>query len=210
MLFLFFASFYISHRARARVDYTLSVVFLTIAVSLFSTVVANAVRIPYVYPFGILSFPFFSTVDWAWTSPPLEEYISSYNIQFLTVKIWSLHPNIRPPWDVFYSFLAFYFFVNAVGATLGYWMNKRLVDEPLKRELFDFFFHKALISISALYIINVITLLTIPNDLSVYVNLFSVYFFWAPAIIATLVYGIHKFKKRLQSLVKADESHSRS
>lgn len=194
MLFLFLASFYLSLRARTRVDYIFIVAFLTIMLSFFSTAAARTYRVPLVYPLGILSFPFSSSLDWTQRPPPLEEYISSYNIQFLTVKIWSF------PWyDVtrFWAFsvFPFYLFVNAVGVTLGYWMNKRLVDEPLKRELFDFFFRAGLISISVLYIINVITLKLTPNDFPIHVTLFSMYFFWVPALIATLVYGIRKWPR---------------
>jgi len=61
---------------------------------------------------------------------------------------------------------------------LGYWINKRLPEESLKREMFDFFFKFGIWS-SFLFFVGTTWIFAV--------------LFWTFTAIATTIYGIYKW-----------------
>lgn len=191
-------SFYVSFKESSlwkthKLDYLAVVIFFTVVSSFLSTIFPP-LQIPVGYPLGMLSFPFFTRIYIR--DPLFEPWKPPLNIQFLTVNILSFSP--LSTWSIFVTVFPFYMTVNFMGVILGYWMSKRLVDEPLKRELVDFFFRKGLLASSlALVIIESIFVLIVKEGtgLWIYIHFFSVYLFWVPALIATAIYGLKRMKE---------------
>jgi hypothetical protein len=161
------------------------------------------------YPFWLVSFPFYSTPhltfgDWG--------YLTGYNINFFGMEIMSIPPqNAFTSADALmqvagsgmhvYAF-SFFLLINLVGAILGYWIKQKTSEESLKRELFDFFFRSAILSFLVCY--GIILLhwfalgLIIQYEAFVITSnilLFCRHFFWVPAVIATAIYGLKRRKE---------------
>jgi len=159
------------------------------------------------YPFWLVSFPFYSTPnltfgDWG--------YLTGYNINFFGMEIMSIPPqNAFTSADAImhaaesgmhvYAF-SFFLLINLVGAILGYWIKQKTSEESLKRELFDFFFRSGILSFLVCYGIILLGwftlgLITQYEEFVIMSNilLFCKYFFWVPAVIATAIYGIYKW-----------------
>jgi len=178
-----------------------------ILVSLLTIFLAPAwILALFILPFMLLSFPFFSTVEQLHSYTP----ITAYNIQFFTLKIVSISPEN----SLVYGF-SFFTSVNLVGAVLGYKINKILLEKSLKRNLFDLFLKSTPISFGACYLFMVLFYFALGlitgyrldnylNDNTLWfiimniIYLFTLYFFWIPALIATILYGIYK-RNYLQS-----------
>jgi len=193
-------SMFISYRmvGYSRKTYLRSTALFIIFASFFSTFFTYVYLWVFLYPFGLLSFPFSSTVEQMHSWAP----VTAYNIHFLTLEIVSIAPEIAP----IYGFL-FFLSVNFASAILGYWIGKRLLRESLKRKLFDFFFKSSIYSFIACFFIFWITFFAVEGitggRLNHYLNdntmlfaignlisLFCIYFFWIPAAVATTIYGI--------------------
>lgn len=151
------------------------------------------------YPLGLLSFPFSLTVYEGWGGS-----VAGYNIHFLSLKILTTTPQ-----NAFLRMFSFFLSVNLVGAILGYWIDKRLLEESLKRKMFDFFFRSCFLSLIGCFLIFMPTLgyrYTLLNNylndntlwvtLTYNVILFCIFYFWIPAAITTAIYGIYEWRTR--------------
>jgi len=128
-------------------------------------------------------------------------YITDYNINFFGMEIVPISTqNI-----LVYGFL-FFLLINLVGAMLGYWINKKLLEESFKWKLFHFFFRSGILSFIVCY--GILWLASIAISLMIYYGasdisfiiasniwFFSRYLFLVPATIATAIYGIYKRSK---------------
>ena len=192
MLLSMYASY---HWAKiSKKPYVLRMAFFIILMSFVSTFFVAGFLFAIYYPLSWLSFPFLSSVEQLHSYTP----VTAYKIHFFTLEIVSISPQNAP----LYVF-SFFLLVNLVGAILGYWINKRLLTESFKRNLFDFFFQSWVISLLGCY-----TLLGCYIISSSYLRvtgwfaianiiyLFCAYFFWIPALIATTIYGIKWFRRR--------------
>ena len=153
-----------------------------LVISLSSTALSNIdLLLLFSYPFASLSFPFSS---------------SGYYIQFLTQEILFVSNGGICLLIVF----SFYLLVNFLGVILGYWLEKRLAEEQIKTELFEFFSIVGLCSFGACYFISLILYgiaITLRLDVlpSLYIIFFfCVHYFWVPALIATAIYGLRRRK----------------
>jgi len=96
---------------------------------------------------------------------------------------------------------SFYLLVNFLGVILGYWLEKRLAEEQIKTELFEFFSIVGLCSFGACYFISLIlygiavTLRLGLLPIHVYIIFFCIYYFWIPALLATAIYGLKRMKE---------------
>lgn len=198
---------YVSYRwtKTGKKTYICMMVFFVILVSFLSTFLGYAwILLSILYPLWLLSFPFLSSVEQLHSHQP----VTGYNIQFITMEIVSIPPQNA----VLYGFM-FFLSVNLIGAILGYWIDKRFLTESFKRNLFDFFFRSGAISLLACYIIAILYNIILReitgyqvnhylNDHTLWytlgdtIHLFSIYFFWTPAAIATTVYGIYERFRR--------------
>ncbi len=113
------------------------------------------------------------------------------------MEIVSISPQNVPV----YGF-SFFLLINLVGAMLGYWINKKLSEESLRRELFDFLFRSGIWSFLVCYAIIwldwfALGLITQYEEFVITSNIwfFCQYFFWVPATIATAIYGVYKWSK---------------
>jgi hypothetical protein len=198
LLKIMFLSMYVSFRLSGdteheHMSYVLLMAGFMIVVSLLSTFVSMFwLWIILLYPFWLVSFPFYSIPklsfgDWG--------YLTGYNINFFGMEIMSVSPqNV-----LVYGFL-FFLLINLVGVIFGYWINQKLSEESLKRELFDFFFRSGILSFFVCYGIILLGwfalgLVTQYEEFVIMSNilLFCRYFFWVPAVIATAIYGIYKW-----------------
>jgi len=147
------------------------------------------------YPFWLVSFPFLSTPKLFFGD---RGHLISYNINFFWMKIVSISPQ-----NVLAYGFSFFFLINLVGAMLGYWINKKLLNEPFKWKLFDFLFRSGIWSFLACYAIIWLDWFALQlivwygvNDIWLTIvsstSFFCRYFFWVPATIATAIYGIYK------------------
>jgi hypothetical protein len=146
------------------------------------------------YPFWSVSFPFYSIPilsfgDWG--------YLTNYRINFVGIEIMSISPQNA----LVYGF-SFFLLINLVGAILGYWIKQKTSEESLKRELFDFFFRSGILSFLVCYGIIWINwfalgLVTQYEEFVImsYILLFCRYFFWIPALIATIICGLKRMKE---------------
>lgn len=181
MLFSIFISYYLVEHGR-KTHVLLTTLFIVLA-SLLSTFFVYAWRLSFfLYPPRFLSFPFSSAVGvHRWWG------VTTYDIYFFTLKVVSISPQNAP----LYGFM-FFLLVNITGATLGYWIGKRLLRESLERNLFDFFSKSGVLSFIVCFFIFWITRARAPL-ISYLIYSFCVYFFWIPAGIATAFYGIYKW-----------------
>jgi len=197
-------SMYLSFRLSSdleheRLSYVLLMTGFIIIASLLSTFVYVLwLWLIILYPFWLISFPFFSTPelyfgDWG--------RLTGYHITFFGIEIVSISPqNVS-----IYSF-SFFLLINLVGAMLGYWINKKLFEESFKWKLFDFFFRSGILSFLVCYGITWLDWFALSliiwygaNDIwfiiASNILFFCRYFFWVPATIATAIYGIYKWSK---------------
>ena len=188
-----------SYLAHERISYVLLMTVFIIIASFLSAFVYNYwLWLIFLYPFWLVSFPFFSTPKLAhggWG------HLISYNINFFGMEIVSISPQ-----NVLVYGFSFFLLINLVGAMLGYWINKNLLKESFKWKLFDFFFRSGIWSFLVCYAIlwldwfalglivwygvNDIWFTIVSNT-----SFFCKYFFWVPATIATTIYGIYKWSK---------------
>lgn len=198
-------SMYVSFRLSSdlvqdRVSYVLLMTVFIIVVSFLSTFVCMLwLWLIFLYPFWLVSFPFFSTPelslgDWG--------HLISYNINFFGMEIVSISPQ-----NVLVYGFSFFLLINLVGAMLGYWINKKLLNEPFKWKLFDFFFRSGIWSFLVCYVIIWLDWFALGLIISYGINdiwftivttipFFCRYFFWVPATIATTIYGIYEWFRR--------------
>lgn len=150
--------------------------FFIVLASLFSTFLAYAwILLIILYPFWLLSYPFVSYVAIS-LSP---HYIGPYDIYLCSLKIAS----ISREYVLFFGFL-FFFSVNLLGAILGYWIDKKLTEESLKRKMLDFFIKSFFVSLVTCFPI----LLFSTFWFSTLWFSIAIYLFWTPAVIATAIY----------------------
>lgn len=181
--------------APGRVVYALLMTAFIIVVSFLSAFVCVFwLWLIFLYPFWLLSFPFYLTPK------PFRGYwgaITSYNINFLWVEIGFI-----PTENVLVNGFSFFLLINLVGAMVGYWLSKNLLNESFKRELFDFFFRSGIWSFLVCYIIFFLDWfalgLTAGHEVNniwstIIINIpfFCKNLFWIPAAIATTIYGIY-------------------
>ena len=196
-------SMYVSFRFSSileheRVSYVLLMAGFIIVASLLSTFVYVLwLWLLVLYPFSLVSFPFSSTA--MHTSLGGHTYhVTDYNVNFFGMQIVSISPQNIPV----YGF-SFFLLTNLVGAMLGYWINKKLLEESFKWKLFDFFFRSGILSFLVCYAILWLDLFALSlivwygaNDIwftiAMNILLFCRDFFWVPATIATAIYGIYK------------------
>jgi len=158
----------------------------------------------YLYPFSLVSFPFFSISklslgDWG--------YLTGYNINFFEMEIISISAQNA----LVYCF-SFFLLINLVGVMLGYWIKKKLAEGSLEWNLLNFLFRSGFwsflicyaivwlawfaLSLVAWYGMNDIWFIIVSNTM-----VFCKHFFWIPATIATAIYGIYKwFGKRKERI----------
>jgi len=195
-------SMLISYRLAGRFSsqtYAVSMAGWVILASLVTTFLAPAwILFMFLYPFVLLSFPFFSTVEQLHSYTP----ITAHNIQLFTLKIASIPHEFN---GFAYSHL-FFLLVNLAGVILGYWIDERLLKESLKRKMLNFFFYSVIWSIPAFYFINLSYFYAVGAATGYYLSentqfwytlwniliLFITYLFWTPALIAAIIYGIYK------------------
>lgn len=210
MLLSMYVSFRLSSElSDERVSYVLLMAGFIIIASFLSTFVYVLwLWLIVLYPFWLVSFPFFSTPelyfgDWG--------RLTGYNITFFGMKIVSISPQNAHV----YGF-SFFLLINFVGVMLGYWINKKLLEGSLKWNLFNFFFRSGILCFLVCYGITWLGWFTLgliiwqgANDVWLIIAsntlFFCRYFFWVPAVIATAIYGIHKWfriKKKTSMSVK--------
>jgi len=180
-----------------RVSYVLSITGFIIVASFLSTFASiPKVYSIFLYPFSLVSFPFFSISklslgDWG--------YLTGYDINFFGMKIGSISGQIA----YLYCFSIF-LLINLVGAMLGYWSNKKLSDESFEWILLNFFFRSGFWSFIICYAIvwlawfalSLITFYGVDDIwfmIMMNISFFCRNFFWIPAVIATIIYGIQKW-----------------
>jgi len=197
MLFSMYVSFRLaSDFAQNRVFYVLLMSGVIIMMSLLSAFVSIFwLWLIFLYPFWLLSFPFYLTTK------PLHGYwgaISGYNINFFWMEIGSISTE-----NVLVNGFSFFLLINLVSAMVGYWLSKNLLKEPFKRELFDFFFRSGTLSFLVCYIIFFLDWFALGLTAKLEINeiwstiilnipFFCTNLFWMPAAIATTIYWIYK------------------
>ncbi len=208
-----YVSFRLSSALRdERVSYVLLMAGFIIVASFLSTFVYVLwLWLIVLYPFWLVSFPFFSTPelyfgDWG--------RLTGYNINFFGMKIVSISPQ-----NVLAYGFSFFFLINLVGAMLGYWINKRLLEESFKWNLFNFFFRGGILSFLVCYGITWVGWFALSliiwygaNDVWFIIAsntlFFCRYFFWVPAAIATTIHGIYKWFRMRKEWNQACQSNS--
>ncbi len=147
MLLSVYVSFRLSRDlAHERASYLLLMTGFIVVASFLSTFAYELwLWLIFVYPFWSVSFPFFSTPELS-----LGEWgrLTSYNINFFGIEIVSVSPQNVPV----YGF-SFFLLINLVGAMFGYWTNRKLLEEPLRWSLFNFFFRNGILSFLVCYAI---------------------------------------------------------
>ncbi len=194
----------------------LETVFIVVLSVLSTFVYLLWVWILLLYPFWLVSFPFFSTpelraranVYFPRRAPihageiDVRAHLVGYDINFFGVKIVSISPQ-----NLVYGF-SFYLLINILGAIVGYLTNRLLRDRSFEWNLFNFFFRTGIVSFLVCYGItwlgwfalglivwygvNGIWFALVENVL-----FFCQFFFWIPAVIATLIYGARSRTKNL-------------
>jgi len=193
-----FLSTYVSFRLSGDTEpehllYVLLMAGFIIVASLLSAFVCVLwLWIIFLYPFWLVSFPFYSTLT---LSFGLVGYPTGYNIHFFGMEIMSVSTQNDPVYGFW-----FFLLINLVGAILGYWINKKLSMESFKWELFDFFFRSGILSFFVCYgiiwlVVFALSLFTPYEEVVImsYILVFCMDFFWVPAVIATVIYGIYKW-----------------
>lgn len=205
MLLSMYVSFRLSNiLEHERVNYVLLMAGFIIVASLLSTFVTFVsvlwLWLLVLYPFWQVSFPFFSTATP--TSAGVHTYyITGYNINFFEMEIVPISYQNIPV----YGF-SFFLLINLVGAMLGYWINKKLLEESFKWKLFNFFFRSGILSFLVCYGILWLDWIAISliiwygaNDMwfiiASNILFFCRYLFLVPATIATAIYGIYERSK---------------
>jgi hypothetical protein len=190
MLLSMYLSYYWARDVELR-SYLTRITLSILVISLSSTVLPNIpLFLVFSYPFASLSFPFSSSGYYPFSS-------GGYYIQFLSREILFVsNGGIR-----LLIFFSFYLLVNFLGVILGYWLEKKLAEEQIKTELFEFFSISGFCSFGACYFISLIlygTAVTLRLNVlpSLYIIFFfCVYYFWVPALIATAIYGLKRRKE---------------
>lgn len=207
MLFSMFISYHLVRRFSSQ-TYAVLMACWVIVASLLTIFLARAwILALFLLPFMLLSFPFFSTVEQLHSYTP----ITAYNIQFFTLRIASISPE-----NAFVYGFSFFALVNLIGAVLGNKINKILLEKSLKRNLFDFFLKGTPASLAAFYLFMVLFyfalgIITQGYRVNHYLNdnilwftimnivyFLTLYFFWVPALIATIIYGIYERSKNFK------------
>jgi len=141
--------------------------------SFFSANYVDRFRRSFLGPFS-LSFPFY-TDPFAESSTTFFPFATHHGLGFLGWRISSFTLPLQLETLAFLT--SFFLLVNLVGAMLGYWINKKLPEQSLEREIFDFFFKSGILFFLFLMVATWI---------------FAV-LFWTFAAIATAIYGIYKW-----------------
>jgi hypothetical protein len=199
-------SLYVSFRLSSifeheRVSYVLLMAGFIVVASFLSTFVSVLwLWLLVLYPFWLVSFPFSSTAIRTSVNGGRMN-VTGYNINFLGIQIASISPQSISV----YGF-SFFLLVNLIGAMLGYWINKKLLEESFSWKLFNFLFRSGILFFIVCYGILWLTMIALSlmmyygaGDISFMivenVLFFSRYLFWVPATIATAIYGIYKWSK---------------
>lgn len=204
MLLSLYVSFRLSSDlAQERVIYVLSITGFIIVVSFLSTFVCMLWDwVIFLYPFWLVSFPFFSIPEFLFNDP--RTLLTSYKINFFGIEIVSISPQ-----NLLVCGLSFFLAINLIGAMLGYWINRKFSGELFKWKLFDSFFRNGILSFLVCY--TILWLNWFALDLIVWyrvddiwftivgsITLFCRYFFWLPALI-TAIYEIYKRPRKDKS-----------
>jgi len=199
-----FLSMYLSFRLSSESERRLPIYLLLetvfiVVLSLLSTFVCLLwLWILFLYPFWLVSFPFFSTPELL-----LGDHgpLVGYDVNFFGLKIVSVCPH-----NLVYG-LSLYLLINILGAIIGYLINRLLRDRSLEWNLFDFFFRTGILSFLVCYGITWLGWFALGLIVWYGVNgswlplvanvlFFCKFFFWIPALIATLIYGAHSRIKK--------------
>ena len=198
-------SLYVSFRlsSNTQIELPIHVLLMTgfvIVVSLLSTFTCMLwLWIILLYPFWLVSFPFFSTPELLFGD---QGPLTSYNINFFESNIFSVSPQ-----NVLVYGFSFYLIINIGGTLLGYLAGKVLRDKTFEWNLLDFLFHYAILSFLVCY--GVIWLGWFALQFMVWygvnhiwfafvenVLFFCKHFFWIPAVIATVIYAVYSRPKK--------------
>jgi len=192
-------SLYVSFRlsSNTQVELPIHVLLMTgfvIVVSLLSTFTCMLwLWIILLYPFWLVSFPFFSTPELLFGDfGPL----TSYNINFFGSNIFSISPQ-----NVLVYGFSFYLMINIGGTLLGYLAGKVLCDKSFEWNLLDFFFRYGILSFLVCY--GVIWLGWFALQYVVWYGVDHVWFafvrnilffcqhlFWVPSLVITIIYAV--------------------
>lgn len=201
MLFSLYVSFRLS--SDSQLELPIHVLLMTgfvIVVSLLSTFTCMLwLWIIFLYPFWLVSFPFFSTPELLFGD---HGPLTGYNINLFGSNIFSVSPQ-----NVLVCGFSFYLMINIAGTLIGYLAGKVLCDKSFQWKLLDFVFHYAILSFLVCYGVvwlgwfalqymvwygvNHIWFAFVENVL-----LFCKHFFWIPAVIATVIYAVHSRPKK--------------
>ena len=195
-------SIYASYRWVRSKNYVLKMTTFIISASFLSTIMPEFwILNLFIWPLSLLSFPFSMIVNQSHSYTP----IIGYSIRFLTTEIAYI-PFTGSRYIYIFSF---FFLVNSLSTILGYHIDKLLLTESLKQKLFDFFFRSGILSLLGCYLVLFVYYfalgVTTGYQVNHYLNdntlwftianilyLFSMYFFWIPAVISTTIYAVYK------------------
>ena len=194
-----FLSMYLSFRLSSESERGLPIYLLLetvfiVILSLLSTFVCLLwLWVLFLYPFWLVSFPFFSTPELLFGD---QGPLVGYDVNFFGLKIISISPQ-----NLVYGF-SFYLLINILGAIIGYLTNRLLRDRSFEWNLFDFFSRTGIVSFLVCY--GIIWLGWFALEFIVWygvndiwfafvenVLFFCKFFFWIPAIIATVIYAVY-------------------
>jgi len=165
-------SFLLARSVRRKVSYILLLIPITILMSFFSANYVDRYR-SWLGPLP-LSTPFY-TDDFAENPTAFFPFATHHGLYFLGWRISSFTLPLQLETLAFLT--SFFLSINLLGAMLGYWINKRLPEESLKRDMFDFFFKSGILF--SLYFVGSTWIFAV--------------LFWT---IATAIYGIYKWFRR--------------
>ena len=198
-------SLYVSFRlsSNTRIELPIHVLLMTgfaIVVSLLSTFTCMLwLWIIFLYPFWLVSFPFYSTPELLFGDyGPLV----SYNINIFGSNVSSISPQ-----NVLVYGFSFYLIINIVGTLLGYLAGKVLCDKTFEWNLLNFFFRYAILSFLVCYgviwlgwfALQYIAWYGVDHIWFAFVEnvlFFCENFFWIPAVIVTVIYAVYSRSKK--------------
>lgn len=195
MLLSLYVSFRLSSSTQSELPiHMLLMTGFAIVVSLLSTFTCMLwLWIMLLYPFWLVSFPFFSTPELFFGDfGPL----TGYHISFFGSNIFSISPQ-----NVLVYGFSFYLIINLGGALLGYLAGKVLRDKSFEWDILDFFFRYGILSFLVCcgvvwlgwfalqymvwYGVNHVLFAFVENIL-----FFCQYFFWVPSLLITIIYAV--------------------
>lgn len=166
-------SFLLARSVRRKLSYVLLLIPIILFMSFFSAHYVDRFRY-WLGPFS-LSFPFYTDTFVESPTPFPFLFATHHGLYFLGWRISSFTLPLQLGTLAFLT--SFFLLVNLVGAMLGYWINKRLPEESLKRDMFDFFFK-----------FGIWSFLLFTGSTWIFPVLF-----WTFTVIATTIYGIYKW-----------------